>query len=263
MIASTVLTKPVDRDTGSAAAVLPRTRGDEETDELDWGDVESFFDEYGCVMMSHPELRWYQESWGALMRTGLAGWTRFEDCEHARTLLKLRAIRLLATYLGIYQQAPSGPELDGYFFGHRGTWEYLEALQVDDESLWEMAPIDGYVPAEESGRVEEHDDEETQDEDEKAEILRDVVPELIREENDSIYKALEAHYGGAVGLFVSLWNSRQPLHRIDPHEDFVNSRLPPDAGLDYLFTSPELGEMAVVFEYVEGGMRNWELDSSC
>ena len=92
-----------------------------------------------------------------------------------------------------------------------------------------MAPIDGYVPAEESGRVEEHDDEETQDEDEKAEILRDVVPELIREENDSIYKALEAHYGGAVGLFVSLWNSRQPLHRIDPHEDFVNSRLPPDA----------------------------------
>jgi hypothetical protein len=134
------------------------------------------------------------------MRTGLAGCARFEDCEHARTLLKLPAICLSAMYLGIYQQIPSGPELDGYFFGHSGTWEDLEALQVDDESLWEIARIDGYVPDEESGRVEEHDDEEAQDEDERAGILRDVVPELIREENDSIYKALEAHYGGAVGL---------------------------------------------------------------
>ena len=255
---------PADRDAGSAAAVPPRARRDEETEELDWDDVERFFHEYGCVMMDHPELRWYQESWGALMRCGLAGWTRFEDHEHAQTLLKLRAICLLAMYLGIYQQGSVyGPELGGCFLGHPGIWEYLEALKVDDESLWEMARIGGYLPEEESGSVEEHDDEEAEDEDERAEILRDVVPELIREENASICKALEAHYGGTVGLFESLWNSRLPLHRVDPHEDLVNPTLPPNAGLDYLLTSPELGEMAEVYDYVESGMRNWELDSSC
>ena len=235
----------------------------EETDELDWDDVERFFDEYGCVMMNHPELRWYQESWGALMRSGLAGWTRFKDYAHVQTLLRLRAICLLAMYLGIYQQGSEyGPELGGYFFGHPWIWDYLEALKVDHDSLWEMARIDGYLPDEESGRVEERDDEET-DEDEKADILRDVVSELIREENDSIYRALEAHYGGTYGLFVSLWNSRLPLHRVDPHEDVVNARIPPNAGLDYLFTLPELGEKVEVYEYVESGMQNWELDSPC
>ena len=198
---------------------------------------------------------------GALMRSGLASWTRFEDYAHAQTLLRLRAICLLAMYLGIYQQVPdSAPELGGHFFGHHGIWEYLEALRVDDESLWEIARIDGHVPDEDSGSVEEHDDEET-DEDERAEILRDVVPELIREENDAIYKALEAHYGGTNGLFSSLWSSRLPLHRVDPHEDVVSPRLPSNAGLDYLLTSPESGEMADVYDYVKGGMRNWELDS--
>lgn len=213
-------------------------------------------------MMNHPELRWYQESWGALMRSGLASWTRFEDYEHAQTLLRLRAICLLAMYLGIYQQVPnSAPELGGYFFGHPSIWDHLEALRVDHESLWEVARLDGYVPDEESGNVEEHDDEEVVEEDEKAEIFRDVVPELIREENDAIFKALEAHYGGTSGLFSSLWNSRLPLHRVDPHEDVVNARIPPNAGLDYLFTLPELGEKVEVYEYVDGGMRNWELDS--
>ena len=256
------LDEPTDRDAGSSAAVLPRARGDEETDVLDWDDVESFFYEQGCVMMNHPELRWYQESWGALMRSGLAGSTRFEDYEHAQTLLRLRAICLLAMYLGIYQQVPdSAPELGGYFFGHHSIWDYLEALKVDHESLWGMARINGYLPDEDGGSVGVHDDEET-DEDEKAEILRDVVPELIREENDAIFKALEAHYGGTHGLFSSLWKSRLPLHRVDPHEDLVSTKLSPNAGLDDLFTSPELGEMAEVYDYVEGGMRNWELELS-
>ena len=256
--------EPADRDAGSTAAAPPRARRDEETDELDWDDVESFFYEYGCVMMNHPELRWFQESWGALLRTGLASCTRYEDYEHAQTLLKLRAICLLAMYLGIYQQGSDyGPQLGGYFNGHPGIWEYLEAFKVDDKSLWEMARIDGYLSDGETGGVEEHDDEEAEDEDERAEILRDAVLEWIREENDSIYKVLEAHYGGAVGLFASLWNSRKSLHRVDPHEDVVNPTLPPNAGLDYLFTSPELGEMAEVHDYVESGMRDWELDSSC
>ena len=230
-------------------------------DALDWDDIAGFFDEYGCVMMNHPELRWYQESWGALMRQGLADWTRFEDYGHAMALLRLRAICLLAMYLGIYQRATEyGLELGGYFFGHpnRGIWEYLEALRIDHETLWEMARIDGYLPDEESGG-----DEDAEEDDERAEILRDGVLEMIREENDSIYKALEAHYDGAEGLFSSVWRSRLPLHQVDPHEDVLNATLSPNAGLDYLLMSPDLGEMAAVYDYVQSGMRDWELDSSC
>ena len=59
-----------------------------------------------------------------------------------------------------------------------------------------------------------------------------------------------------------LWRSLLPLHRVDPHEDVVNPPLPPNAGLDYLLMSPESGEMAEVYDYVNGGMRNWNLDSS-
>ncbi|MCY4481860.1 MAG: hypothetical protein OXC12_03205 [Spirochaetaceae bacterium] len=236
-------------------------RRDENTEPLDWRGVERFFDEYGCVMMDHPELRWYQESWGALVRSGLSGGTAFEDSEHARALLKLRAICLLAMYVGIYQQVPDGPELGGCFFGHPGIWEYLEALHMDDNMLWEMARIHRYLPEEERGTVERTDDDEEEDEDENVEILRDAVVELIREENDSIYQALAAHYGGTVGLFASLWNSRLPPDRVEPAEDLVNPALPPNAGLEYLLTSPELGERAEVFQYVDGGMRNWELDA--
>lgn len=229
-------------------------------DAMDWDDIADFFDEFGCVMMNHPELRWYQESWGALMRQGLADWTRFEDYGHAMALLRLRAICLLAMYLGIYQRATEyGPELGGYFFGHpyRGIWEYLEALRIDHETLWEMACIDGHLPDEERGG------DDTEDEDADAEILRHGVLEMIREENGSIYKALEAHYDGADGLFSSIWRSRKPLHQVDPHENVVDAKLPPNAGLGYLLTSPESGEMAEVYDYVQSGMRDWELDSFC
>ena len=224
-----------------------------ETEELDWDDVSTFFEEFGCVMIDHPELRWYQESWGGLMRCGLASNTRFEDDEHAQVILKLRAICLLAMYLGIYQQEPKGPMLDGCFSGHPGVSEYLTSLKLDEDVLWEIAHMEGFAPVGE----EEEDDE---DYDFYAEVIRGSAMELIKDENDTIYRALEAHYGGVRGLFLSLLNSRIALHKVDPHEDIINVA-PAHADLNYLLTSPELGEKATVYEYVEGAMRNWVLDS--
>ena len=249
------LTSVADRDENeqrSLATALPAPTK-YETEELDWDDVSTFFEEFGCVMVDHPELRWYQESWGALMRWGLASDTRFEDDEHAQVILKLRAICLLAMYLGIYQQEPKGPMLDGYFSGHPGVLEYLASLKVDEDALWEIAHMEGFAPADE----EEEDD---QDYDYYSEVIRGSAMELIKDENDTVYRALEAHYGGVPGLFVSLWHSRIPLHEVNPHEDVVNAA-PPNVDLEYLLTSPELGEKATVYEYVEGGMRHWVLDS--
>ena len=248
----------VSRRPENLATALP-TPAEYETEELAWDDVATFFEEYGCVMMDHPEMRWYQESWGALIRWGLASGTRFEDDEHAQVVLKLRSICLMAMYLGIYQQEPKGPMLDGYFSGHPGIREYVHSLNIDDDVLWEMARLEGLAPAD-GDDDEEYEISEEEDEDEKAEIVRDAVMELLKAENDSIYGALGAHYGGTVGLFVSLWNSRMPLHEVDPHEDVVNAA-PANVDLEYLLTSPEMGEKATVYAYVEGGMRNWELDS--
>ena len=74
-----------------------------ETDDLEWHEVRDFFEAHGCVICGSPEMRWYQESWGALKRAGLADTTEFEEDELAETIPKLRAICLLAMYLGIYQ----------------------------------------------------------------------------------------------------------------------------------------------------------------
>ena len=88
-----------------------------ETEMLEWFQVEKLFEESGCVVSGKPEIRWYQESWGALKRAGLANTTEFEELELAQTVLRLRAPCLLAMYLGIYQVAEDS-ELGGYFSEH-------------------------------------------------------------------------------------------------------------------------------------------------
>ncbi len=64
--------------------------------EIEWFEIRDFFSEHGCVWMDQPEMRWYEESWGALRRAGLAD----EDTDdHGEVLVKLRAICLLKMYL--------------------------------------------------------------------------------------------------------------------------------------------------------------------
>ena len=65
--------------------------------EIEWFEIRDFFSEHGRVWMDQPEMRWYEESWGALMRAGLADDNTDDDGE---VLVKLRAICLLKMYLG-------------------------------------------------------------------------------------------------------------------------------------------------------------------
>ena len=203
---------------------------------LDWYDVEPFFRDNGCVMEGHPELRWFQESWGVLIRNDDLGDPEFGESEVGDVLPKLKAICLLAMYLGIYQAAGEYSELGGFSSGPSSLNEYLGELDINSSNLWELARREGLIETEARSYYE---DEETDDRE-----LEDVACDLVEGENLAIFNVLANHYGGKTGLYVSIWNSRFELHEIEPVEIAC--------GPDDCFP-----EKLQVFEYVDEGMASW------
>ena len=207
-----------------------------ETQASDWADVKSFFEENGCVVVGNPELGWYRESWGALMRSDLAGMMQVEEFSHSQTMLKLRAICLLAMYLGIYQEAGEFSDFGGYFSGHPPISWYLESLKVGQEDLWELGHTHEMLETESSSYWE---DEETSESD-----LESIAIALVRGENHDLYNVLHRHYGGDIGLFTSIWNSRKLSDKIGP-------------ALEHLVNTGVYSEE--IWDYIRGGMRSWTL----
>ena len=222
-----------------------------------------------------PVMGWYEESWGALMRAGLASTSRFEKDEHGETIIKLRAICLLAMYLGMYQQ---GGPMEGYFGDHIGLSFYLEELKIDKKAILEILNIDRKVISETEdvsalgfadlrdvvGKdhldglddlIYDIDDPDNVNMEDLVglidwEMIEEPVSDLIRDENDLIYNALENHYGGKNQLFVSIWNSRFSLHEREPYMEILN-----DVYLGDIMTEQKL----VTWSYVEDGMCQWSL----
>ena len=222
-----------------------------ETEALDWVDVKGFFQEYGSVVVGSPELRWYEESWGALMNSGLADANHLEEFEHPQVTLKLRVICLLAMYLGIYQETGEFSPLGGYFSGHHPFSWYLDTLKVEKEDLWEMAHKEGFIGTDSPNYWE---DEDTSDED-----LESFAMTLVESENPSICHSLREHYGGDVGLFVSIWNSRLPLESLDdPWSSAYRDadKLNPSQFVESAYGGD--GELEI-WEYVRRGMSSWTL----
>ena len=166
---------------------------------------------------------------------GLASNTEFEESEFAQTVLKLRAICLLAMYLGMYQAAGEMSELGGYSSEHCISW-YLASLKVEPEDIWELARRVGML---ETDLQSYWDDEDVDDE-----HLEEIAMDLVRDEEGAIFNALEEHYGGKHGVFVSMWNSRVPLDEIEPAQDVIHPTSPTDGKVE-------------VWSYVENGMRGW------
>ena len=225
-------TGPETSSTAPAIAPLPLN----ETGVLDWADVRGFFEEHGCVVSGSPEIRWYRGSWDALMQSGLANATQLEEHGHAQIVLKLRAICLLAMYLGINQAAGEFSELGGYFSEHSSISAYLASLNVEYEEVWELARRVGLFETDSPSYWE---DEEADDE-----WLCEIAMDLVRDENGPVYSILKEHYGGDNGLFVSLCNSRVPLDEIEPVQDVVNAGDTDDGKLE-------------VWSYVQEGMTGW------
>ena len=83
--------------------------------------------------------------------------------------------------------------------------------------------------------------DESEDEDQP--WLWESAEEMVREENDLIYRALEQHLGGDIGLFVSIWNSKREPAQAESPERAVNVVSPGDGKVE-------------VWSYVQGGMRD-------
>lgn len=211
-------------------ARFPKTR------TLGWDQVQPFFEEHGCTVVGNPEIRWYREAWEALERAGLTGTTEFQECRFALTVLRLRAICLLAMYLGMYQAAGSHSGLGGHFEDHPGIAWYLESLDVELRDIWDLARAYGVLETDASTWCE---DEET---DERR--LLEIAVELASYDNSAIFHALVEHHGGNPGLFVSLWNSRFSADDAESFEEVVNSGHFGDG-------KPE------VWAYVEERMQAW------
>lgn len=211
---------------------LPRTK------TLGWDQVRQFFEDHGCVVAGHPEIRWYRESWEALDRAGLTSITQYRAFELAQTVLKLRALCLLAMYLGMYQAAGPYSELAGYFSGHPDVFWYLDPLGVKMMDIWELARISGRL---ETSALSYFEDEGADDEQ-----LREIAMDFVSEESSSIFCTLVEHYGEIFELFVSLWNSRVLPDDVEPFEGVVDSMRAQDGKVE-------------VWAYVEEGMESWSL----
>ena len=213
---------------------MTATGGRCDTEALTWSDVSSFFEEHGCVVFGAPEMRWYREAWDALGAAGLQKETEYRCARYGRVVLRLRAVALMAMYLGIYQSARDS-DLDGYFSEHAPLTWYLDALAVDSEALGEM------VEERVGGSVESEDDD-----DGVQPWLDEVVEEMVREESDAVFRILDRHFGGEIGLFVSVWNSRRGLEETESVEEACNDAYPGDGKVE-------------LWSYVVGGMRGWSL----
>ena len=209
---------------------LPRTP------TLGWDQVRQFFEDHGCVVTGHPESRWYRESWDALDKAGLTSTTEFQEFELAQTVLKLRALCLLAMYLGVYQAAGPYSELGGYFSEHPDVTWYLDSLDVQMKDIWDLARMSRML---ETGASSYCVDEEADDEQ-----LREIAMDLVSKENTAIFNALVEHYGGDLELFMSLWNARLSPDDAEPFETMVDS-MRPQAG------------QTEVWAYVEERMEGW------
>ena len=248
---------------------------DYETTELSWPEIENLFREYGCPTAFREVMGWYEESWGALMRSRLASTSRFENDEHGEIIIKLRAICLLAMYLGMYQQ---GGPMEGYFNDHIGLSVYLEELEIDKKVILELLNIDRKVVSETedvpalgldelcdivgkdhldglNDLIYDLDDPDSVELQKLVdlvdwEMIEEPVMDLIRDENDAIYNTLENHYGGKNQLFVSIWNSRFSLEEREPYMEILN-----DFTLGDIISEQKLA----TWSYVEDGMCDWSI----
>jgi len=216
---------------------------------IGWSEVKGLFKEYGCVWVNCPEMRWYEESWGALMKGYLADPYQLDDrhlkglaCpidEHAdflegEVIVKLRAICLLMMYFGFckicFDEHCDSPPLEDMF----------DELEIDPVALANLAGVkmpDINIPDGNSfsfHKMWHFMEEETWD------LVKDEVWGLIGREKEPVCDCLEGHYESKDLLFAALWNSRRPLWAIE-----------------------KIGSISVIpetlagLEYVHNGMGDW------
>ena len=248
--------------------------------EVEWHEVKGFYGYHGCPTVSGSEMQWFERSWGALSEAGLTRIRRVPDEECGRVVVKLRAVGLLAMYLGMYQQ---GGPLEGYFDDHLGLSVYLEELGVEKRDVLGMLHVGGRPVAEvdevstlamsdmldivgpdhadflqnsaEDLELQDHASLEEWSECVEWEMIEEPVLEIIQSENSAIFGALEKHYDGQEGLFVSVWNSRLPADEAESRDDILMNVSIGDA----LAGEDADGVKFQIWLYLDSGMCEWSI----
>ena len=208
-------------------------------DVLEWTHIRPFFEEHGCMVSGKPEIRWYQASWAAMEAAGLTSSGRLRDIEVDLTTVKLRALCILAMYLGGYQAAGEySDKLGGYFSEHEPMIWYLDSLNVSIEDIWTLARRERLLDTESSSYWEDSSVDIDQ--------LCEIALDLAVDHREAIYRTLVGHYGSNEELFVSWWNSRLALDEDNSYGDIFAAAEPGDGTLE-------------VWGYVQNGMRDFDL----
>ena len=248
--------------------------------QVEWHEVKGFYEDYGCPTVLGSEMQWFERSWGALSEAGLTRIKRVPDGEYGRVAVKLRAVCLLAMYLGMYQQ---GGPLEGYFNDHLGLSVYLPELGVEEVAALALLHIGGRSTCEVGGTstlgmsdildiVDKdyadtlHDLSDDLGIQESAsleewaglvewEMIEGPILEVIRSENSALYDALAQHYGGQEQLFVSIWNSRLSADEADSRDDILK-----DISIGSALAGNDAdGEKFQIWLYLDNGMCDWSI----
>ena len=203
---------------------------------LRWTDARGFFEEHGCVISGKPEIEWYNVAWVALEKAELTCSGKLGSFQVNLATVKLRALCLMAMYLGVYRAAGEFSNLGEYVSELRPISWYLQLLNVDMDDIWNLAHQQGGLN---TGRLSCWEDEDTD-----LEQLYEVAVDLVVNERDVIYEALVEHYGGSKGLFVSWWNSRLPVNEGGSWQSIFASAVAGDGTLE-------------AWHYVRNGMRDF------
>jgi len=221
------------------------------SNHIGWSEVKGLFKEHGGVWVNCPEMRWYEESWGALMKGYLADPYELDDRHRkglaspvdedndfleGEAIVKLRAICLLVMYFGFckacFDEHSYPPPLESM----------LDELKIDPVALANLAGVkmpDINIPDGDSFSFCEMD---CFMEDGTWDLIKDEVWSLVGKENKPVYDCLEGYYGGESLLFVALWNSRRPLWAIENADSVLS-----EVTVDKLYG----------FSYVQSGMGDW------
>ncbi len=196
-----------------------------------------FFSEYACVWTDNPELKWYEESFGALWHD-LVGEDKYEDEDESidlDVLLQIRAVCLVKIYLHFWTCFDEGDDSD--------IESMLYGVKVKFQDILNFIKKEKFNQKDyEKGEVDGVDLE-----DEDYEIIRPYESKLLsilEKENSYVYEILKRHYGGDSMLFVSLYNSRFDLFDRNDAEYILND-----------ISYPESNQKLCAFDYVTDGLR--------
>lgn len=175
-----------ENEAAPSPEVPERNRGESLTFEEVKGALEGAFPD------AHARL-WANEAWAALIKLGLASFTNeLERCE--------AALRFIA-FTGFYKDWQAQAEECDRAFDYG---EMLPALRLTPFRL-------GQLIGRHSDFLDDADFDPYTSLNRDEQLLKRAMLHLEFEARSAVVTALMAHYGGASGLFVALWNSdKQP-----------------------------------------------------